>query len=419
MATHHAGLWAAAAPGAGFSETADFLKVYQNEKIEPTSYEKKLWHMYDSTDYAINLFNCPTVAYSGEIDSQKQAADMMVKALAEEGMTLTHIIGPQTRHAYHPEAKIEINRRVDAIVERGRNPVPDQVRFTTWTLRYNRMLWVQVDRLAKHWERARVNADIDRASQTLRAVTTNVTALSFIMESGQCPFDNTRSPKVVLDGQELDGGAIESDRSWAAHFRMDNGKWARVGKVEASGLEKRHGLQGPIDDAFMSSFIMVRPTGLALNSPVGEWASAEFNHAVTQWRSQYRGDAPVVADDALTEEQIASSNLVLWGDPHSNRLIASILGRLPLRWDSEKLIVGGQTFDSSHHVPVLIFPNPLNPKRYVVLNSGFTFREYDYLNNARQVSKLPDYAVIDINTPVSSRHPGGVAAAGFFGEKWE
>ena len=62
-------------------------------------------------------------------------------------------------------------------------------------------------------------------------------------------------------------------------------------------------------------------------------------------------------------------------------------------------------------MPVLIYPNPLNPKRYVVLNSGFTFREYDYLNNARQVPKLPDFAVVDIDVPVSARstrrHRGG------------
>src|ERR1043165_4639413 len=82
FATHYAGLWAGAAPGAGFSETADFLKVFQNEPLKPTWYEQKLWHWYDSTDYALNLFNCPTVAYSGEIDKQKQAADLMAKALS-------------------------------------------------------------------------------------------------------------------------------------------------------------------------------------------------------------------------------------------------------------------------------------------------------------------------------------------------
>src|SRR6185369_9736318 len=96
IAVHYPGNWAAAAPGAGFAETADFLKVFQREKVQPTWYEKKLWHLYDSTDYAVNLFNLPTVAYSGELDSQKQAADMMAKAVAAEGMELTHVIGPQT-----------------------------------------------------------------------------------------------------------------------------------------------------------------------------------------------------------------------------------------------------------------------------------------------------------------------------------
>jgi hypothetical protein len=55
----------------------------------------------------------------------------------------------------------------------------------------------------------------------------------------------------------------------------------------------------------------------------------------------------------------------------------------------------------------------------VVLNSGFTFREYDYLNNARQVPKLPDFAVIDVTTAPDERYPGRVVAAGFFDEKWE
>ena len=93
--------------------------------------------------------------------------------------------------------------------------------------------------------------------------------------------------------------------------------------------------------------------------------------------------------------------------------------KLPIKWSASELRVGSQTYALEHHVPVLIYPNPLNPKRYVVLNSGFTFREYDQLNNARQVPKLPDFAIVDVNVPVSSRASGGIADAGFFGEHWE
>jgi dienelactone hydrolase len=416
FAVHYPGLWAAAAPGAGFSETADFLKVFQDEKVKPTWYEQKLWHWYDCTDYAVNLFNCPTVAYSGEIDKQKQAADMMAKALDAEGMKLVHLIGPKTGHAYHKDTKVELSDRIDQIASRGRNAVPKRVRFTTWTLRYNECLWVTVDALEKHWERARVDAEL--TGDGVRVKTLNVHALTLSMSPGSCPLDNTRKPKVVIDGQEGEAASVMSDRSWTAHFRKAD-RWTAAPSTEEEGLRKRHGLQGPIDDAFMDSFLMVKPTGEPLNEEIGAWSNSEMKHAIAHWRRQFRGEPRVKKDDALTEADIAAHNLVLWGDPSSNKILAKIADRLPIQWDGDKVRVGDKTYSAAHHVPILIYPNPLNPKKYVVLNSGFTYREYDYLNNARQVPKLPDYAVVDIKIPVSSRSPGGIAAAGFFGEKWE
>jgi hypothetical protein len=418
FAVHYAGLWAAAAPGAGFSETADFLKVFQDESVRPTPYEQKLWHLYDCTDYAVNLFNCPTVAYSGEIDKQKQAADMMAKAMAAEGLTLEHVIGPKTAHAYHAQAKEEINRRIDSIAAHGRNPVPKRVRFTTWTLRYNQMLWVTVDGLGRHWERARVDADIASPARLL-VTTENVTALTLSMPAGLCPLDNTTRPEAEIDGGLLKAAPVLSDRSWTAHFVKDEHGWKAVDAPDESTLAKQHGLQGPIDDAFMDSFLMVKPTGKPLNEKVGSWTSAEMAHAIDHWRRQFRGEAQVKNDDAVSEADLAGSNLVLWGDPSGNKVLAKIADKLPIRWDHDGVHVGDKTYSAHNHVPVLIYPNPLNPKRYVVLNSGFTFREYDYLNNARQVPKLPDYAVIDVSVPVSSRAPGGVVAADFFNEHWQ
>ena len=110
---------------------------------------------------------------------------------------------------------------------------------------------------------------------------------------------------------------------------------------------------------------------------------------------------------------------ILWGDPSSNAVLAKIADKLPVHWDKD----GVQARRARRSTPAitcrcLIYPNPLNPKRYVVLNSGFTFREYDYLNNARQVPKLPDFAVVDVDVPVSSRAPGGIVTAGFFTETW-
>jgi dienelactone hydrolase len=419
FATHYAGLWAAAAPGAGFSETAEFLHLNAAGAVRPADYEQKLWHLYDSIDYAANMFNCPLVAYSGEIDGQKQAADRMAIALAEEGMTMTHIIGPKTAHRYHPQAKEEINRRIDSILAKGRDPMPLKVRFTTWTLRYNQMEWITVNALEHHWQRARVDAEIDKAGNVIHAATTNVDAVTFSMAPGFCPLDNNGHPQVIMDGQKLEAPPVMSDRSWTTHFRKRDGKWAVEDSADDHSLHKQHGLQGPIDDAFMDSFIMVRPTGQPLNERVGAWAQAEMAHAIDHWRRQFRGEARVENDIEVSDSEIATNNLVLWGDPQSNQLLAKIAAQLPIRWDAQGIHTPIANYPADKFVPVLIYPNPLNPKRYIVINSGFTFREFDYLNNARQTPKLPDWAIVDVNVPVSTRKPGGIVDAGFFDEEWK
>lgn len=417
FAAHYASDWAAAAPGAGFSETPDFLKVFQKETLKPTWWEQKLWQMYDCPNYAPNFFNLPTVAYSGEIDSQKQAADVMEKVLADEGIALTHIIGPKTAHAYHPAAKVEIDRRIDSIVERGRNRVPRKVRLATPTLKYNRQYWVTVDGLGHHWEPARVDAVL-ADDHTVQATTKNVTALTFSMDPGYCPLDVHLVPELSIDGQKLKGTPVGSDRSWTCSLRRSGGRWALATAPEA-GLVKRHDLQGPIDDAFMESFMIVRPTGTPIAPGVSKWVDAELAHAITEWRRQFRGDARIKNDGDVTDADIAAHNLVLWGDPGSNKILARIADKLPIKWTAENVTVGGKNYPSSTHAPILIYPNPLNPQRYVVLNSGFTYREYDYLNNARQVPKLPDWVIVDTTTPPNSRYPGKIVNANFFGEKWE
>ena len=147
-----------------------------------------------------------------------------------------------------------------------------------------------------------------------------------------------------------------------AHFRKVDGKWKLVDAADDGTLAKRHGLQGPIDDAFMDSFVMVRPTGKPMNEKVGAWVDREMKHAVDHWRKQFRGEAPVVDDDAVTDADIASSNLVLWGDPSSNKLLAKIADKLPIRWDGDKIVVGADSYSAADHVPAVDLPEPAQPE---------------------------------------------------------
>jgi prolyl oligopeptidase family protein len=420
FAVHYPDRWFAANPGAGFSETPEFLNVFQQEKVQPTWWEKRLWNWYDCPGWCLNLRHCPTIAYSGEIDRQKQAADVMEKALGEEGIELEHIIGPKTAHAIHAQSKVEIEQRMKSLAKVGRDWQPLDVEFVTYTLRYNRMHWLRVDGLAEHWSKSHVSASIN--NNEIEIDSEGVSDLTLSFAAGQAPFDVQSNVTIVIGDDELEVPGPKSDKSMEVSLHRLRGAWragSRDGETrEARGLRKRHGLQGPIDDALMDRFIFVRPTAKAWNDAAGKWSASELERAIEHWRRHFRGQAIVKDDTAITDADIQSANLILWGDPNSNSVLKRCADKFPIEWSREAIVVGNQKFDAAKHALIAVYPNPLNPERYVVLNSSFTFRDYAYLNNARQVPMLPDWAVVDLTTPPNSVWPGKIADADFFDERW-
>ncbi|MCA9262787.1 MAG: prolyl oligopeptidase family serine peptidase [Planctomycetales bacterium] len=424
MAVHYPDRFFAANPGAGFSETPEFLKSFQQETLSPTWYERKLWRMYDCPGYAINLFQLPTIAYSGELDSQKQAADVMGQALAEHGMRLTHVIGSQTKHAIHAESARVIEEKMTNLALEGRASQPQEVRFATYTLKYDRAYWVRLTRLTEHWEQARVDARLVPHDNRVVVSTQNVEGLRLEFSAGTAPFNRTQPVTVDMSGgpaanlsQSLTALPPETDGSWSCELHRVDGQW-QLGAPPLAGLRKYHGLQGPIDDALMDAFLVVRPTGTAAHDQLAIWSNAELERLVREWRRQFRGDARVKSDRDVTEQDIAAHHLLVFGDPSSNSVLASVMEELPLKWNRDHIRFADKDYDASHHAPIMIYPNPRNPDRYIVINSGFTYREYAYLNNARQVPKLPDWSIVDLRTAPNALWPGEVVDAGFFDESW-
>lgn len=237
IATHHAWQWCAANPGAGFSETEEFLREFQGEKLEPFPWERQLWNLYDSTSVAGNLLNCPTVAYSGELDRQKQAADLMARRIGDgdSGLSLRHVVGPGTAHSYEKGAKIEVAAAIDGIAERGRTRVPRQIRFQTFTLKTHRAAWVEIDALGEHWQPSAIVASIE--SGGFRVGVKNVTAFTLRFDPGTFPEEvGSRFGVTVNDDPFGEGGedlpAIEgevyrpSDGSLRMSFaRRGDGRW--------------------------------------------------------------------------------------------------------------------------------------------------------------------------------------------------
>jgi pimeloyl-ACP methyl ester carboxylesterase len=423
LAAHYGENWVCATPGAGFSESERFLKLKENGEVPPW-YEAALYKLYNATDHAENFFNCKTISYAGDKDGQKQAGDVMEEAMAKIGLKLERFTGPDTAHKYEPKTKAAMDARVEELVKAGREATPKRVWFSTYTLRYPSMRWVRVLGLERHWSKAIVDAEVVGLAE-IKVATKNVSRLELSAADAGLR-EGAGKWVATIDGVRLDVADHPNRLGRRGEFEKVNGIWKLIepgpGHFSTPGnYLKQHRLQGPIDDAFLDSFLIVKPADGAADAtvPAAAWATGACERAGTEWRRQFRGEARVKPSHQVTDADISAHNLVLFGTPETNPLMAKILPNLPITWTKEKLIVNGQEFDARRYVPVMIYPNPLNPTKYVVLNSGFTFREADYLNNARQTPKLPDYAVVDVQNPPTPKGWGKLPKAGFFGENWE
>jgi hypothetical protein len=404
LAVHHPGLWCAATPGAGFAETPAYTRALAPGKEPRPVWEQTLWRWYDATGYAGNLFQVPTHAYAGELDPQRQAGEIMAGAMVAAGLSLPIQIGPNTAHVYEAGSKSLLARWLDERLAAGRTATPAEIRFTTYTLRYATCAWLRVEGLVRHWERGEVRAT-QSPDGVVTLTTSGITALS---------LTGLRVQRLEADGQSVPLAQPGADRP--VRLAREDGRWREA--PEPAGLAKRPGLTGPVNDAFMEPFLYVRPSGRPLHPKVGTWVESELSAAASLWRRLGRARVPVRLDTAVTDQDLAEKNLVLWGDPSSNALLARLLPQLPLTWTKDRLEVRGRVYDAAHHAPVLIIPNPLNPRRYVVLNSGYDVRGDGFASNALQTPKFPDWAVIDLREPASARWPGKVVDAGFFDEAW-
>ncbi|MFP6872895.1 MAG: prolyl oligopeptidase family serine peptidase [Verrucomicrobiales bacterium] len=387
IGAHYTDRFAAVHAGAGFAETARY------NKLKPADYphgsEQILWGLYDVPNYARNLINVPLMAYSGENDKQIQAARVMAEALTGHGYTLKHVIGIGMGHKYHPDSASLIEDFIRASLTKGRNPGPSEVHLQTRTLRYNRMHWLEILGLEKHWQNSTADAKITGNLVALR--TGNLTELQL-------------NAPIALEKVQIDGQHFNIPAAARVHLHKRAGKWT-LGKPENLPLRKIPGLQGPIDDAFMAPFLAVFPTKMPQSAPHRRWLEFEIAHFKKRWKELFRGELRWKHEHQLTADDHAKYNIIAWGIPENSGLVKSVIGHAPAH-------------NAALQIVSMIRPNPANQKKYLVINSGPTFRENHDRTNSLQNPKLGDWAIIDLNKDPDGETPGNITASGFFDEAW-
>jgi len=415
--TWHLGLkhpdrFVALGPYCGYVDTHQFSETPLKNfiKVGPLpAYQEKMLHMLDSVDYAANAGVVPAIACMGEKDIFFQAHVIMGQAMEKEGLKMVNLISPGTGHTVDPVTHREQMKRIGGYAAKGLDHAPKQLRFVTWTLKYSRCHWLEVLGLEEHYRRAELEANVATDGTINIKEPKNITRFAIL----QGPI-----ARLLVGGQEV---ALPARQAMKAVMGRRDGKWVYLDDVTLSG--KRPGLQGPIDDAFSSPFLCVRGTGKAWNPAVHDWSEANLNRFAYEWNRYLRGDLPIKNDTDVTAEDIRQYNLILFGDPGSNGLIAKALPQLPLQWTREELTLGGKR-NAATHIPAFIQPSPWAKDRYLVLNSGHTFHEKELAAlNYLLFPRLGDWAVLKLGgkIPLNPSEPleQEVAETGFFNEEWQ
>jgi pimeloyl-ACP methyl ester carboxylesterase len=432
--TWHLGLkhpdrFVALGPYCGYVDTHRFSETPLDTfvRVGPLPDHQELaLHMLDSVDYAANAGVVPAIACMGEKDVFFQAHVIMGEAMRREGLTMVNLISPETGHVIDPVTHAEQMRRIGEYAARGIDHVPRKLRFVTWTLKYPRCHWLELQGLGEHYRRGEISARIRDDGVVEIDEPQNVTRLAVLPDA----LPDTGAT-VRIAGTEF---AIEKNREGgtprrAAVFQRGTGGWSLTSTRDDSHTTgKRPGLTGPIDDAFTTRFLCVRGTGRPWNANVQKYADASLRRFAYEWHRYFRGELPVKEDKDVTDEEVRECNLILFGDPGSNSWIARVLADLPIRWTASQIDVAGTAYPAADHLPALIYPNPLAAKfgnnRYVVLNSGHTFREAE-LNKLNYLlfPRWGDWAVLKVSDeiPANPSDPLGemVLRAGFFDEDWQ
>lgn len=431
--TWHLGLkhpdrFVALGPYCGYVDTHRFSETPLDNfvRVGPLpEYQERGLHMLDSVDYAANAGIVPAIACMGEKDVFFQAHVIMGAAMQREGLTMVNIISPGTGHVRDPATHAEQMRRIAEIADKGIERLPRKLRFVTWTLKYPRTHWLEIRGLGEHYRRAEIAARILEDGTIEIDAPQNITR--FAVLPAALP---EKGGKVRIDKKELALAPAREEAKPAreAQFVLRERNWELTSALKPDELaRKRPGLTGPIDDAFGTRFLCVRGTGKPWNAQVQQYADASLKRFAYEWRRYFRGELPVV-DDNVSMHDIMNCNLILFGDPGSNPLIARLLPELPIRWTESELVVDGTTYSAADHVPAFIFPNPLAAKmkadRYVVINSGHTFRETELAKlNYLLFPRWGDWAILKVGgkVPADPSEPldETVLKAGFFNEDWK
>ncbi len=421
---HHADLFAAIAPSAGWTSFNLYVPFFMRR-----SYIYAFPKLRSIRDMALredraevfleNALNLPAFILHGGNDDEVPPvqARIMFRGFKQLGYDVIYQEIPGKKHWWDQEgvegtACVNYPELIEFLRSKVRNPAPRKVIFKTTDIGLNnRMYWVQVDQLIRLYRDATVVAEVKSAHQ-LDLKTSNIAQFTIFPPKDLVELGTLH---LKVNNQKL--SIRLKNYSPLTFSRTRRGRFA-LRTPRHKGLWKRPGFYGPIKEAYFLPFIFVYGTA-------GNQEESRVNLHIARNKAQkwwYRGNGwvRIIPDTSVTKSIIEDYNLILFGGPKSNFITRRISPQLPISIHGQRVRFGDKKLSQRHLALKVVYPNPLNPKKLVLINAGTDLegmKLVDLLDTLHASAGLPDYIIY--GRAVKTQGWGGVVAAGFFNSAWQ
>jgi len=236
--------------------------------------------------------------------------------------------------------------------KRAKNP--KRVTFRTKDMRANRAYWFELTGIKRYGLPAQVDAEIDGQKVNIRKE--NIS--NYTLRLNDSPIDVAQRMQIFDNGVKIFDGFLD-----------DGGCFVRTPKNEGDA-SKRPGLSGPLWDLYSSSCVLVYGTNSKKKSLIRAARNCAESFCDPAWMN--RVTFRIIPDKEVTEQDIKGNNLVLFGNPEMNEILARLFDRLPIHVDGSMISVKSAGYSTDNTGFVLTYPNPLNQEKYVAVFSGST-----------------------------------------------
>ena len=405
LGMHYPDIWAALNPMSGYGDYRIWKNTLQADWQAPL-YEDRSAIFFIENALHLPIFDVHGVKDEDVTVTQSRRIMAELEKLGYEAVYDEHPDRPHWWGMDFPNA-------IAFLKEKVRDSHPKEVILKINRLKYNRSNWVQIDEIERLPRMAKVHARIEPGN---RIVVEAQNVFQYTLLLDEHLVDLKQPVTIQTNGLSNYAGTLPPSGMISLRTQPD-AKGYEVVEGPRKGLIKTRTLFGPILDAYSTPFIYVYGTS-------GTAEDTEINRRMARqdaldWRTWANGNSVIKRDKEVTSEDIETCNLILYGGPETNAITARVHDRLPIRIEHGAIVAGDRRYVGADIGLKMIFPNPLNPNRYVLINAGVTSGAITEIYNIGDplYDPIPDYVIFDRKDVAYDRHY--FLEAGYFDRNWE